>query len=80
MSNAHWGYWDSLEDDTVHGRRGALSSKSKNLGDGGWCAFCLSNHFYQWIDHKFYQLIDYKEFCCPKCGIYPVEITNKDTL
>ena len=57
MSNAHWGYWTELSDDTDYGRRGALLMPSKNLGDGGWCVQCLRKGFYSWIDLK----------CCPKC-------------
>lgn len=50
MTNAHWGYWGSLTDDTPSGRHGSLRTKSKNLGDGMWCQTCLKHNFYNWLD------------------------------
>jgi len=73
MTNAHWGYWKNLVDDQGNRPVGSLSKKSKNLGDGGWCQYCLENNFYQWIE------LNHKG-PCPHCKMEPVFVTNKDKL
>ena len=76
VKNPAYGVWDTpgLNDDTFISTSavGSLASRSKNLGDGGWCVRCLHCGHYTWLGNE--------AVVCPVCGLDPIEVTNRDVL
>jgi len=55
---------------------GALSSMSKNLGDGGWCEGCRNLGLYTWLSEGWKRREG--PWSCRRCHTRNPNITNKD--
>lgn len=73
VTDVQYAYWQQLVDDSNRGPLGSLVTKSKNLGDGGWCVYCRSKGKFSWVDN-YGGLPLYCNDCKTK---YP-EVTTKD--
>jgi len=69
--------WTPLVDNNIDPYKrssiGSLRTKSKHLGDGGWCVGCLKNGLYEWLSNDF---VSAEGVVCPSCKSKP-EIVNE---